>query len=257
MNKKAFVTISLIVFVLISHLHEVLSSIPGLRGVYSSLDDIFPYPILGELRSILQIFLVFITLMLLHRYSLIKVLKDVGLIKPILPGMLFGIIATLPMWIIFSAGVPLAPEFSLNGIFYLAFLSPFAEEMIFRGFAFGQIRRHAKLGFWPASIITGLVFGLGHIGFSQDFSQIIGIFLITGVGGILFAWIYEKWDYNLWVPFWLHCLMNLNWQIFDVGNSAFAGWIPTTLQLSVGIIAIVLTLYKNRIPFLSYGKRTT
>ena len=145
------------------------------------------------------------------------------------------------------------PDFSWNNVLFLAFISPLSEEVVFRGFAFGQIRRHANWGFWQASIIPAVVFGLGHLGINQDLGQSVGVFLVTGVGGILFAWIYEKWDYNLWAPFWIHCLMNLNWNVFDVGNSAFAGWFPTTLQVIVILAAIILTVFKKRIPLLSDG----
>ena len=34
------------------------------------------------------------------------------------------------------------------------------------------------------------------------------------------AWFYERWGFNLWVPFFLHCLMNLAWNVFAVGESA-------------------------------------
>ncbi len=255
-KKTSNIVIVLLVFAIISQLHELLSLIPGIRQGYRELRNILPYPFLGELRNLIQISLVILTIILLHRFSFKNVLKDIGLVKPIIPAILFGIFATLPMWIAFSVTASLATHVSWNSVFFLTLISPLSEEVVYRGFAFGQIRRHANWGFWPASIIIAVVFGLGHLGINQDLGQSVGVFLITGVGGILFAWIYEKWDYNLWAPFWLHCLMNLNWQVFEVGNSAFAGWLPTTLQVLVAITAIVLTVFKKRIPLLSSGRST-
>lgn len=42
----------------------------------------------------------------------------------------------------------------------LVILAPLAEELIFRGFVFGNAR--SKLGFWPAAIITSAFFGFVH-----------------------------------------------------------------------------------------------
>ncbi len=251
MNKKSFVGIVLIVFVLVSQLHELLSIIPIIGDFYRGLKNVLPYPIPGELRNLLEVLLVTLTLMLLHRFGVVAALKDIGLLRPIWVALLVGILATLPMWITFSITAPLRDTLPWNQVLYLAFISPFAEEVVFRGFAFGQIRRHAGLGFWPAAIVTAVAFGVAHVGVNQDIGQAAGVFLITGGGGIFFAWLYEKWRYNLWVPFVVHCLMNLNWQIFEVGSSAFAGWLPTTLQVLVLISALLITKYRENIPYLS------
>lgn len=253
MKKTRYFLTVFLIFAIISNLHDLLNIIPGISGAYRELRNVLPYPLLGELRNLIQVILVILTMILLHRFSVINVLKHLGLATHIIPALLFGIFATLPMWIVFSVTTSLVTEFSWNSVFLVAFISPLAEEVVYRGFAFGQIRRHANWGFWQASIIIAVIFGLGHLGINQDLGQSVGVFLITGVGGIFFSWIYEKWEYNLWAPFWLHCLMNLNWNVFDVGNSAFAGWLPTTLQVTVLITAIILTLYKKRIPLLSYG----
>ena len=252
-KKTPYIIIFWFLFVIISELHYLLSHIPGISGLYRELFKILPYPYLGELRSLIQFILVILALVLLHRFSFINVLKQIGLVKHLIPAMLFGIFATLPMWIAFGATLSLTTDFSWNSVLFLAFISPLSEEVVFRGFAFGQIRRHAKWGFWQASIITAVVFGLVHVQFDQDLGQSVGVFLTTGIGSILFCWIYEKWDYNLWAPYWLHCLMNLNWNVFEVGDSAFAGWLPTTLQILVIITAIVLTVFRKRIPVLAYG----
>ena len=43
----------------------------------------------------------------------------------------------------------------------LAFIPPFVEELLFRGFLFGKLRQHAP--FWVSTIITSLVFGFVHL----------------------------------------------------------------------------------------------
>ncbi len=43
-------------------------------------------------------------------------------------------------------------------------------------------------------------------------------------------------------------MMNLAWNIFSVGESAFAGWLPTLMQVTTILVAIALTLGRDRIP---------
>ncbi len=70
---------------------------------------------------------------------------------------------------------------------------------------------------------------------------------------MLFAWLFQRWDYNLWVPFSLHALMNLTFQLFEVGETALAGWFPFALQAAVLVLAVLLTLWRRRIPLLRGG----
>ena len=253
MRKQSLIVVVLIIFATLSQLHDLLRLIPGVREGYRQLGEFLPFPLLGELRSMVQIVVVLLAVKGIHRFTLARSISDLGVRAHIARPALFGLLATLPMWITFGIFGVMVRSIAVNSVLYLAFISPLAEELLFRGFAFGQIRRHAGWRFWPAALTTAIVFGLGHIGIHQDPGQALGVFLITGVGGILFAWIYERWHFNLWAPFWLHCLMNLNWQIFDVGESAFAGWLPTALQFTVVVFAIVLTLVKDRIPLLRSG----
>mgnify|MGYP003483250560 FL=1 len=67
------------------------------------------------------------------------------------------------------------------------------------------------------------------------------------MGAILFAWLYVEWDYNLWVPIFLHSLMNLSWHIFEMDETALGGAIPNILRGLTIFLAIVLTIiYKKR-----------
>jgi len=151
--------------------------------------------------------------------------------------------------------MPVQMKISLNAVFYLSLLSPVAEEVVYRGFAFGQIRRRAGWGLWTTALLIGLVFGLGHLGMNQNIEEAIGVFLITAIGGVIFSWIYEKWNYNLWAPIGIHFLMNLAWNIFDVGDSAFAGWLPTTMQASVLVMVVLLIKFKSRITLFSTSSK--
>jgi membrane protease YdiL (CAAX protease family) len=63
-----------------------------------------------------------------------------------------------------------------------AVFAPFVEEFIFRGLMFKRLR--SMMPFFPAALISGIMFGVVHGNFLQ------GIY--TAVMGFLFAYIYEK-----------------------------------------------------------------
>ncbi|MBW3563103.1 MAG: CPBP family intramembrane metalloprotease [Acidobacteria bacterium] len=152
------------------------------------------------------------------------------------------VLAVLPMWGVFALTTPVATNISVAAALYLAVISPFAEEVVFRGFAFRQLYRHAAFGFWPSVFVTSIVFSLVHLETGSSAGQLIGIAAITFVGGGFFAWLFMRWGDNVFAPFVIHSLMNLTWQVFSVGETAFAGWLPTVMQGSVLVLAFVLTL---------------
>ena len=123
----------------------------------------------------------------------------------------------------------------------------FVEEMFYRGFLFGQFYKYTKLGFILSIFIGAIIFAVGHLYQSQDTIELIGIFLITFMGAIFFAWLYVEWYFNLWVPIFLHALMNLVWHIFEMDETALGGVIPNVLRALTIVFAIVFTvIYKKR-----------
>ena len=72
-------------------------------------------------------------------------------------------------WAIILAGI---------GIIVLA---PIAEELLYRGLIFGGL---AKWGFWPAAIISGVIFSAVHL----DIGSLIPFFII----GIVLAWLFWR-----------------------------------------------------------------
>jgi membrane protease YdiL (CAAX protease family) len=150
------------------------------------------------------------------------------------------------MAVVFAVTAGLRSKLPAAEIAYLAVLSPLAEEVVFRGFAFRQLHRRAGWGFWPSVLVTALVFGLVHLEKGTSATQLAGIFFITAAGGAVFAWLFTAWGDSLAAPFALHAAMNLCWQLFPVGDTAFAGWIPTALQFTTALLAIGLTLLLRR-----------
>ena len=117
--------------------------------------------------------------------------------------------------------------------------------LFFRGILFGQIYRFTNIGFILSIVFGALVFALGHLYQSQDFTTLVGIFLTTFLGAILFAWVYVEWNYNLWVSIFLHLFMNLFWMMFSVSDNAFGGTYANIFRIITVVFIIGLTvLYK-------------
>lgn len=79
-------------------------------------------------------------------------------------------------------------------------VAPFCEEVFFRGFFFGGLRR--GLPFWGAALGSGLLFGSIHL---SDANLTASAQL--AVLGVILAWLYEETD-SLWAPIALHAFNN-------------------------------------------------
>lgn len=193
---------------------------------------------------------VFMGTALLHRSE--KIFRPLGLSANILLGLLVAILFTLPMFLggvlLFSFDSDLEIRMLLIGTLFAGFF----EELIFRGFLFGQLYRYSKLGFIPSVVIGAIVFSLGHLYQSNDDGIKIGIFLITFLGSGFFAWLFVEWKYNLWVPIFMHTLMNLSWMIFDMSEHAMGGlWsnILRALTIALAIVGTIRYKRKKGLPF--------
>jgi membrane protease YdiL (CAAX protease family) len=77
-------------------------------------------------------------------------------------------------------------------------IGPISEELVFRGLIFRRVRDYG--GFWPAAILSGLVFGIYHWNITQ------GIF--ASIMGVLFAMIYEHYG-TIWASIAAHIANNI------------------------------------------------
>jgi uncharacterized protein len=236
----------LAVFAVAARMQSVAAWIPGYRELY----DRFPFYVPESLRSVAEILLVFVVVAAIHRLGPGGVLRELGLLQRPFRGLVFAMLAALPLWAVFGATMPLASGIDPWAVAYLAGLSPLAEEVVFRAFAFGQLRRRLGWGFWWAALAPALVFGLVHLRPGQGPGQVAGVFLITAGGALLFSFVYERWGYDLWAAWGLHAIMNLAWNLFQVGDSAFADWLPTAMQAVTAASAVALTVWRHRLPVL-------
>jgi uncharacterized protein len=102
----------------------------------------------------------------------------------------------------------LPDELGINGaainlvlaVFLVTVIAPLGEEILFRGYFFAALRNWR--GFWPAAIITGLVFGAVHIGSSP-----IGFTVPLAFFGFGLCLLYQRTG-SLYATIALHALNN-------------------------------------------------
>lgn len=174
------------------------------------------------------------------------VLDKWGLNRSVLKAFLFAAVCTLPMFVGYAVVFEYNTEFSLNRLLVVVVAAAFFEELYYRGFLFGQLFRYTNWGFIPSVLIGSLIFGAVHLYQGTAMSDLIGIFLVTFSGGVLFAWVYAEWNYNLWVPIFLHLLMNLSWELFSAGDSALGGVYSNVFRAITIALVIILTVRWKR-----------
>lgn len=178
--------------------------------------------------------------------SKLNVLSNLGLnhnpIKPFLIVLLFSLPMILGGLLFFKFN----QEISIPNLVAGTIVIGFVEELFFRGFLFGQLFKYTKLGFISSILLGAIIFATGHLYQSQDTFELIGIFSVTFMGAILFAWLYVEWNYNLWMPIFLHSLMNLTWHLFEMDETALGGIIPNVFRGFTIILAIAFTIFYKK-----------
>lgn len=79
----------------------------------------------------------------------------------------------------------------------LVIIPPIAEELLFRGYLFGRLRKYA--GFWVSSLVTSVLFGLAHLQWNVG----IDVFALS----IVLCFLREKTG-SIWAGIFLHMLKN-------------------------------------------------
>ena len=185
-------------------------------------------------------------LFLLHARR--DIASSMGLSHGFGTGLLCAVTATLPMIAGYAVIGEFDRELSADEAFTWIFIAGMFEELVYRGFVFGQLFRYARWGFLPAALLAALAFGSLHLYQGHDPVSALTAFGVTALGSIFFSWLYVEWNYNLWSVIWLHTLMNLPWIVFRVSTSGAVGDIgANALRLCTIILAIGLTVaYKRK-----------
>ena len=174
-------------------------------------------------------------------YGWRNILESLALHKKLGQSLGLAFLMTLPMLIGYAIIGNVNTDLTMKKMLYGAVFAAFFEELMFRGFLFGQLFRYPKWGFIPAVIINAVIFGAAHLYQGNGFGEILGIFAVTLLGGVWFAWLYIEWE-SLWLPMGLHFLMNLYWMIFDISATALGGWGANLFRVGTIALSIYLTI---------------
>lgn len=238
-SRKWYAIIASVVFLAAVNLHDFLRYV-GLRRIFQSY-------VVNSLANLLQIALCFFGISLAHHVGLRAAWRELGLRAPVKRAFVFSFIAALPMLLAFALTSNFNHEMSAASVLVGCVVAPFAEEVLFRGYMFRQLYRRARLGFWVAALVPSVLFALVHVYQAESGGELIGILGVTGIGSIIGCWIFMKWQDNLWAVFGLHVLMNLWWEVFAIDDTALGGWLANAARILTIVLAVVLTIYKNRI----------
>lgn len=232
LRPRVYTALVLLALTIASTMHRLLWFTPFYRVLHST----HPYYFAESLKNLCEMGVCIVALLLMRQRSIAAAL---GLDRRVPAAIAFAAAASWPTFI----GLALTRSIHVTdwlAVVYLAFFSPFAEEIVVRGFAFRSLRR---IGWplWPAALLIALVGGLTHIEKGQTRAEIVGLFVILAVGNCTSCWIVERWG-SLWFPFALHASMNFPWELFNVARTALGGWYPLVLQCSTMLLAILITL---------------
>ena len=173
--------------------------------------------------------------------------NSLGLSGSILQGAGVALLFTSPMFVGYAFVFDVNLNLSFTRLIQGVAAAGFFEELYFRAFLFGMIYRYTRIGFMPAIFFGALLFASGHLHQSTELSILIGVFISTFMGAIFFAWLYCEWKFNLWVPIFMHMLMNLAWMLYDVSGHALGGQSANVFRfITIGCAIIFTLIYKKR-----------
>lgn len=185
-----------------------------------------------------------IGLWIAYRMGLRAAIAELGLAGSAARGLGLAFVASLPMLVTLFFVRKGAIHFSAETMLSSVVLAAVTEEVLFRGYLFRQLYRRAGWRFVPAVLVTGMLFGLAHISTALrgGAMEVVGVVVITTLGGAFFAGLFVRWNDNLWVPIGMHLFMNAWWELFAVSPSAIGNWGANGARALAIVTAIGLTL---------------
>ena len=205
----------------------------------------------GTISSSFTTDLVMAIAVLLGTYIVIKpreICSFLGLTSNFFKGFLIAVLSVLPLYIAFPIIGSINPDLTLPLLIRKCLLPGFIEEFMCRAFMFGLFFRYAKVGFVWATLLPAVLFGFAHIYQGYDLVSSLAAFGVTFIGALYFSWMYAAWNFNLWVVFGLHFLMNAAWVIFNVEGTEVAagGFISNIVRVVSIALAIGITIYYHK-----------
>ena len=160
-------------------------------------------------------------------------------------------IATLPMFIGYSLNSD-SLNLSFKSLIDESLRPAFFQEVIFRGFIFGLLFRYCNWGFIPAALVSSVLFILSNMILSGgvqadiEMNSFIAASLFTTIGGIWFAWLYAEFEFNLWIPLFLHALMNWSVALYDVSGGVALTPESNLFRMMTIALTVIFTIIIKR-----------
>jgi membrane protease YdiL (CAAX protease family) len=245
---------ALVVVVLVSLIAAFLPKFLAMNGAYNQARLRPGIDFLLISHPLFRVIVVCIGIIILRRALGHRRAFTLGLrlpIRRVTSGLLIGLGCSIPMLAIGLVGG--LKDADYRYMYAGTLIAALNEEFVFRAFAFGLLVQVSGIRLWPAAISTGLLFGMIHISFApasgESIVDQIDLFLLmTTLGGVLYAWLYHRSRYNLWLVISLHFFMNLWFTLFDVGGSALGAWGVTASRVACVTVAIFLLIYLHPSP---------
>ena len=92
-------------------------------------------------------------------------------------------------------------------IIRLILIAGFFEEIVFRGFLVGKLLKvfgESNLGWFASIILASVVFSLFH-----EYQGIVGV-VYSGIGGVLFGYLFKYYQKNLWYTIIIHACFDIS-----------------------------------------------
>ncbi len=228
-RSRTFITIIVLVFYILAEYFMPTFFTPKQDWLRILLNKIFP------------LLTVLLALLIIHGGKR-NLLEAWGLRRGFGQGLWWAFLMTLPMLIGYGAANNFNIPVGFEHIFYGILIAPIFEELLYRGFLFGQLYRFGGWGYISAGLVNALIFGSLHLYQAHDFGSAMAVFAVTAMGGMWFAWLYIEWNDNLWISIFLHLFMNAWWIIFEIADNAAGGWYANIFRVLTIAASIVITI---------------
>lgn len=226
-------------------------------GSDTLIDSITKYPqgslVLNEavLASLVLI------LMLLFKNSYVFTQPHEKFSKGLFYGLYYIIIASFTTFVAFMVVSFKFNVYSLLNVFVGCFLIGVAEEFLCRGWLLNEfLERYgdSKKGVWYSIIISGIIFGLFHLGnissFGQDIPETISQVVSAAGTGIFLGLIYYKTK-NIWSVIFLHGFWDFSLSLNDIipVKSVTESFSTLSIFSLIFIVLSVFAVLLNLIPY--------
>ncbi len=197
-----------------------------------------------------QVVLALGAVMALRRTGPAGALRELGLLGDPARGALLGFAATIPVLVGFAVAGGVRPGIGPVSLLVAAVAVPLSEDVLFRGLLFRQLRQRLRWRFWPASGTAAIAFAATYLvqagAAGLGIAGTVGLLAVAWSYGVLAAWLFERWHWDLWMALGFHAFANLWGSLFDAGPTILGRGPALAAVLLGGAIAVGLSLLGTR-----------